>query len=184
MNNGIGKQTAKSAKQMAQAIAKQMAQEPMEVLRTARSQVTGTESSAPKEQRIAQAAPIPQEPANKQSQNSEAVHDQLVVQRRMEALNRELEDMHKQTLFKELQEKIVGGEDVPIEDYGELSMEQKQVLKAQKEAVQKQVQGQQIQKGNALPMPSSKRSRRFGPSRKQEAEKQQQRVEKPVPPSG
>ena len=182
MNNGIGKQATKSAKSLAQQIARQMAQEPLEVLKDVKSQVTGAENQPSSEH-----VPQPQQssPAtNPEIQKKEAERDKLSSQRRMEALNRELEDMHKQSVFKDLQERIAAGEDVPVEEYSELSMEQKQVLMAQKEAVKKQIEAQRAQSANILPMPTPKRSRKMGSSQKQEAEKQQQRVEKPVPPSG
>jgi hypothetical protein len=103
----------------------------------------------------------------------------------MEALNRELSDIHKQDLFKDLQAKISQGTIVPLEDYPELSMEQKQVLKAQMEAVRtSRRQDAQASKQLEVPAIHSKPSRRFGAGQKQEAEKQQTRVEKPVPPSG
>lgn len=182
MNSGIGKQAATSAKSLAQQIARQMAQEPLEVLKDVKSQVTGAENLPSREH-------SPQAQASSQAsspefQKKQAEHDKLSTQRRMEALVRELEDIHKQSVFRELQKKIAEGEDVSVEEYIELSMEQKQVLNAQKEAVQKQIQSQRTQSANVLPMPTPKRSRKMGSSQKQEAEKQQQRVEKPVPPSG
>jgi hypothetical protein len=103
----------------------------------------------------------------------------------MEALNQELKDIEKQDLFKDLQGKISEGEAVPLQDYSELSMEQKQVLKAQMEAVKKQkAQAEYNQASIEVPGVNSKPSRRFGAGQKHEAEKQQTRVEKPVPPSG
>jgi hypothetical protein len=63
-------------------------------------------------------------------------------------------------------------------------MEQKQVLKAQMEAVRIQKLKFEIQNSVEVPAIHSKPSRRFGAGQKQEAEKAQTRVEKPVPPSG
>ena len=101
----------------------------------------------------------------------------------MEAFMRELDEIRKQNLFKNLQAKISQGIEVPLEDYPELSMEQKQVLKAQMEAVKNQRLAA-AQPSSGLVEPTLKRGRRFGPTQKQEAEKQQTRVERPVPPSG
>jgi hypothetical protein len=105
--------------------------------------------------------------------------------RRMEALEAELKDIRKQDLFKDLQNKIAQGLEVPLEDYPELSMEQKQVLKAQMEAVkfQKQ-QAAYAQSQEGFKSPVSKKGRRFGETRKEEAQREQTHVEKPVPPSG
>ena len=101
----------------------------------------------------------------------------------MEAFQRELEDIRKQDLFKSLQEKISQGIIIPLEDYPDLSMEQKQVLKAQMEAVKNQMAKQQAAGQNTLEIPVSKKSRRFGTTQKQEAQKQTTHVEKPVPPN-
>ena len=176
--NSTAKQAGQSARDLAKKIARQIAQEPLEVLKTAGEQVGGPE--------------IPQSPESpstgtlpKTEENQQKIQDKLKAGRRMEALNQELKDIHKQDIFKDLQSRIAQGEEVPLEDYTELTMEQKQVLKAQMEAVKYQKQQQAYaQSQEGLPAPSSKRSRRFGQGQKQEAEKQQTRVEKPVPPSG
>ena len=44
MKTGLAQDTAKSAKNLAQQIAKQMAQEPLEILKTAGEQITGSET--------------------------------------------------------------------------------------------------------------------------------------------
>lgn len=161
-------------------IIKQIAQEPLEILKTAGEQVSGEAEAS--------AAEIPQDTENSSDQNKLLTHqrklqDEMKSGRRMEALNRELEDIQKQDLFSGLQRRIAEGEQIPLEDYGELSMEQKQVLKAQMEAVR--VQRAKVEyTGDRLIEPTAKRGRRFGPSRKQEVERQQTHVEKPVPPSG
>jgi len=178
--NTTAKQAGQSAKGLAQKIAKQIAQEPLEVLKDVREQV------APQE--ISPQNPQPSqnnENQNKALEEQQKIQDKMKSGRRMEALNRELSDIHKQDLFKDLQAKISQGIEVPLEDYSELSMEQKQVLKAQMEAV-RMSKRQNVQTSRQLEVPAihSKPSRRFGAGQKQEAEKQQTRVEKPVPPSG
>lgn len=180
MKNGIGSGTAKSAKNLAQAVAKQFARESQEILRTAKSQVAG-ETLRPQE--APQNSPQEAGAAGNPEGHGE-LQDKIKAVRRMEALNRELEDMHKQEVFKDLQKRISQGEEIPLENYSELSMEQKQVLRAQMEAVKIQKEQMENQSVPEVPGVRSKPSRRFGAGQKREAEKQQTRVEKPVPPSG
>jgi hypothetical protein len=105
--------------------------------------------------------------------------------RRMEALNRELDDIHKQEKFSDLQKRISEGEEISLEEYPELSMEQKQVLKAQMEAVKNQIAAQNNQGQNALIEPATHKGRQlFNFGKKQAMKNEQTRVEKPVPPSG
>lgn len=186
MKSALAQDTTKSAKSLAQQIAKQMAREFPEVLKTAGSQVTGVEKTPSTEN---PGPPRTQSEANKLLSHQQELQDKMKSTRLMEAFQRELEDIHKQDVFKDLQERIAGGEKIPLEDYSELSPEQKQVLKAQMEAVefqQKQAEYMASQEKGSL-FGSSKRSRKMGggsKGQKREAEKQQTRVEKPVPPSG
>ena len=172
-----------SAKKIAQNIARQIAEEPLEILKTASSQVTGVEVQKPQENY--------QQAQNSDSQaeliqHQQEIQENIKASRRIEAYKRELEDIHKQDLFGDLQQKIAQGIEVPISDYSELSVEQKQVLNAQMEAVKfqkKQAEYMETQSGGSL-FGSAKKGRKMGGGQKQEAEKQQTRVEKPVPPSG
>jgi hypothetical protein len=178
--NSTAKQTGQSARDLAQKIAKQMAREPLEVLKNAENQVTGQEELEPREN--------PNQNSDNQAKIAEhqrQLQDKMKSGRRMEALEAELKDIRKQDLFKDLQNKIAQGLEVPLEDYPELSMEQKQVLKAQMEAVkfQKQ-QAAYAQSQEGFKSPVSKKGRRFGETRKEEAQREQTHVEKPVPPSG
>lgn len=173
----------KTAKNLAQKIARQMAREPLEVLKTAGSQVTGVEAPMLRENE-----PQSQQTSGEQGkliQHQKELQDKMKSTRRMEALARELSDIYKHDIFEDLQAKIAKGIEVSLDDYSELTMEQKQVLRAQMEAVkfQKQQAAYQESRGG-FKMPGSKKGRRFGSTQKQEAEKQQTRVEKPVPPSG
>lgn len=179
MKSPLAQDTAKSAKAMAQQIAKQMAREPLEILKTAGEQTFGPEAP-----RTPENQPTGQEYTSQEQLGQKEELDSLKSSRRVEALNRELEDIRKQDLVHDLQKRISDGEDISLEEYPELTIEQKQVLKAQKEAVRSQNSKLNAQDANVLIEPSAKPSRRFGPTRKQEAEKQQTRVEKPVPPSG
>ncbi|KKT33242.1 MAG: hypothetical protein UW20_C0004G0076 [Candidatus Woesebacteria bacterium GW2011_GWB1_44_11] len=176
------KQAGQNTRDLAQKIARQMAEEPLEILKDAGTQVAGVEAGKPQENY----------PQNQDSGDTAKITgqegelaDKAKSARRMEALNREIRDIHKQDLFNDLQRKISQGVDIPVADYSELSMEQKQVLKAQMEAYKNQ--SEKIQNESAfreIPVVRSRPSRRFGAGQKQEAEKQQTRVEKPVPPSG
>jgi len=178
------KQASRSARDLAQKIARQMAQEPLEILKDAGAQVAGNEQSANR-QEVGPLDSKNSEGRTQTLQNQQKLQDKMKSIRRMEALNQELKDIRKQDLFKDLQNKISRGVDVPIADYTEFTMEQKQVLKAQMEAYKNQRENI-INKNASIDVPTihSKPSRRFGAGQKQEAEKQQTRVEKPVPPSG
>lgn len=177
---GVGNTTAKTVQDIAKTIAGQMAEEPLEILKDASGQVTGIEQGAPRK--------FPQDPNEngqpQQDPGQEELKDKAFADRRMRALQTEIDDIKRGEIFKELQSKISDGQIVPLEDYPELSMEQKQVLKAQMEAVRIQKLKFEIQNSVEVPAIHSKPSRRFGAGQKQEAEKAQTRVEKPVPPSG
>lgn len=180
MNSPLAQSTTKSASDLAQKIARQIAQEPLEILKIAREQTVGVETTGQPDSRTT-GQPVEQQ---KKLEEQQKLQDHLKSTRRMEAFQRELEDIRKQDLFKSLQEKISQGIEIPLEDYSQFSMEQKQVLKAQMEAVRNQKARQQASGQNSLEIPNSKKGRRFGSTQKQEAEKQTTRVEKPVPPSG
>lgn len=186
MKPNLAQSATKSAKTLAQQIAKQVRDESTEILRTATSQVTGNEKPFNPE---TSGPPQTEDQQAKLISHQQELQDKMKSSRLMEAFKRELEDIHKQDLFKDLQERISMGEDVPIENYPELSMEQRQVLNAQKEAVtyqRKQAEYMQSQESGPL-FGSSKKGRKMGAGnkgQKGEAEKQQTRVEKPVPPSG
>ena len=180
MKSGIGSDTAKSAKNLAQAIAKQIAGEPLEVLKTAKEQTMGVEAAEnpPTESNVSGME-------NKSANDQKEQIDKLKSARRIEALNREISDIKKQDLFKDLQERIANGEEVPLEDYPDLSIEQKQVLKAQMEAVKVQNSKLKVQSGGQLIEPQAHKGRQlFNFGKKQEVKRQQTHVEKIVPPSG
>ncbi|KKR63267.1 MAG: hypothetical protein UU02_C0028G0009 [Candidatus Woesebacteria bacterium GW2011_GWA1_40_43] len=126
--------TAKNTQQLAQDLAKQIAQEPLEILREAGKQVAGGEQDT-KSQDIIQPPDIQSsESRPKTTHYQNELQDKAKSSRRMEALNQEIADIRKQDLFNDLQSRIP--------------------------------------------------SRRFGAGQRHEAEKQQTRVEKPIPPSG
>lgn len=172
--------TAKTAQDTAKQIARQIAQEPAEILKEAGKQVVGEVSGQQDSQAVRQSDTQSGEKEKKE------LEDKRFADRRVQALQNEIDDIGKQKIFKDLQAKISEGVEVPLENYPELSMEQKQVLKAQMEAVKAQMIDAKYTnaKYSEVPTISSKPSRRFGAGQKTEAEKQQTRVEKPVPPSG
>ncbi len=178
MNNKIASDTAKSAQSLAQKIAQQMAREPIEVLKDIKEQTTGDTFGPPEKSDQNQ-------PTSGQTTSAEQgkIIDKQKSTRLIEALNRELADIHKQKIFNELQRRIAEGEEIPLNEYPELSMEQKQVLLAQMEAVKKQ-RAVRATDFSDVPAVHSKPSRRFGAGQKSQAQKEQTHVEKPVPPSG
>lgn len=181
MKSPLAQNTAKSSKNLAKAIVKQMAQEPAEILKTAQEQAFGKES-------------FPQKPGqnldkgvdrDRKLDEQQKISDKLRSQRHVEALNRELADIKRQNLFKDLQKRISDGEVVPLEDYPELFPEQKQVLSAQMQAVREQKTNVQRGQEEGLVEPASKKGRKlFNFGKKTAMKREQTHVEKPVPPSG
>lgn len=142
----------------------QIVSEPLEMLKSVAKQVSVPEN-------------IPSTEQPKLDQTAMAQQDG----RHLEALESELKDIRRQKIFKDLMRRIQAGEDIPLEEFTELSYEQRDVLKAQIEAI-KTRNTQQV--SNQLVEPISARGRKMGGGQKQSAQKQTTRVEKPVPPSG
>lgn len=104
---------------------------------------------------------------------------------RLRELEAEIEKVRIDQKIKELQEKIMAGETVYLENYPEIPIEQKQVLKAQIEAVRQRMMEQESSQ-SVKTEPSTKPSRRlfsFGGSKKH-AEDLQRSTETRMPPSG
>jgi hypothetical protein len=159
-------------KSIAQQIAKQIAQEPFEMLKSAGEQVGVVESQPeqpPENQK-------PKEPDEQQKQKM-----MLQGQRQLEALNREVKDIEKQRLIKDVQEKINNGEELNLANYPELTMEEREVLMAQMQAVK--ARAQMAGQGDPLIQPAAKPNRKFA-GEGLGAKRQQTHVEKPLPPSG
>ncbi len=175
----LARDTTNSAKNLAQQIAKQAAREPLEILKDVKEQTSGETLNPSVNPPDNQG-----EDRKKMVNDQEKIGDKIKSGRRMEALTREIEDIRKQSIFKDLQRRISEGEEVSLEEYSELSMEQKQVLMAQMEAVKNQKAMADKNALTEVPTVHSKPSRRFGAGQKSQAEKEQTRVEKPVPPSG
>jgi hypothetical protein len=168
------------AKNIAKTVAKQIAQEPLEILKTAKEQVTPTQNYREEKK---------EQPDNdnqaKELEEKKDSQDKMMASRRREALERELEDIKKEKLFADLQRRIANGEEVFLEEYPTLSVEQKQVLMAQMEAVKNRVEMQKNQGQNTFTEPAAKKGRQlFNFGKKTAMQREQTRVEKPVPPSG
>jgi hypothetical protein len=173
--------TTAQVKQLVKKSAQQMAQEPLELLKSAAKQITGAENlpnSNPKEQQQK-----PKEEGDGVPQDEKDYKKQVAEQdgRHLQALESELKDIRRQKLFNELMKRVQDGEDVPLEEFSELSFEQKDVLKAQMEAVKARNLQQTT---SSVDMPTSKKGRKMGGGQKGAAKKEETRVEKPVPPSG
>jgi len=165
-----------SAKTLARQAAKQIAREPWEILEGAGKQITGVEQPSHSESHPP--VPVPDEEARLQEQ------DKAQSARRMEVLDMELIEIGRQRIFNELQRKIQEGQEVFLNDITELSYEQKDVLKAQMEFIK--AQKDQMQNGGAVQEPAAKPSRRFafGRGAKAQAQREQTKTERPLPPSG
>lgn len=176
---GYFSDTKKATKNIAQQIARQMAQEPLEVLKESGRQLSGNENlEKPKSQEDQKGG------ENKGVQEIDVKNAQMKSQRLYDAYKREIEDIRREKVFKDIQGRIAQGEYVPLLDYPELAREQREVLAAQYQAVQEQkrAQAQGQEKGN--PQIVSKPSRRMMAGQKTAMKREQTRVEKPVPPSG
>lgn len=173
--NNTAKQVSQTAGVLAKNVVKNATEESLEILKEGGRQVAGISSSE-----------ADQKVPRKQEYNltESYANDKVRSSRLIGALQKEIEDIRKQDLVKELQTKISRGDEISLDDYHELGIEEKQVLKAQMEAYQIRKSQVGSESFKEVPVVRSKPSRRFGAGQKHEAEKQQTRVEKPIPPSG
>ncbi len=169
--------TTAQVKQAIKKSAKTFADEPLELLKSARKQITGEEM--PEDQDYEKSNVI-QGPSQEEQKYKKEKEEQ--DGRHIEALESELKDIRRQKIFNELMQRIQNGEDIPLEEFSQLSYEQKDVLKAQMEAIKKQKLNAEST-NNQLVEPTAKKGRQLM-GQKQSAQKQTTRVEKPVPPSG
>lgn len=170
-------------KQAIKKSAQQIRQEPLELLRTAAKQVTGVENLPNSNPEVPPASTG--ETESSLGGQDETNYKKKVAEqdgRHLQALESELKDIRRQKLFNDLMRRIQNGEDVPLEEFAELSYEQKDVLKAQAEAVRQQKVTSNMLQG--IPEPSAKKGRKMGGGQKGAAKREETRVEKPVPPSG
>ncbi|HSX49164.1 MAG TPA: hypothetical protein VLE44_02815 [Candidatus Saccharimonadales bacterium] len=158
-------------KQTAQQIAKQVARNTFEesekFLKSAREQIYPVQRAPEREQREEKPREEPTPPK---------------TNRLLQSYNTELEEIRRDNLFKDLQIKIANGEDVPLENYqNELSSEQREVLKAQIEAIHARKVAEESRQNESLPQIVSKRARGMMNTFKK---RNQQHVEMRQPPSG
>jgi hypothetical protein len=171
------KQVVKQTKQLGSHVVKQMATEPLEVLKSAGSQVTGSEarSSRPAKERDIPAKDLINLESNalkkSKTKGASKSKQQLDSESRklLETNRQELEMIRKQKVYEDISKRIAQGEDVPLENITELTIEQKQVLKAQKEAIKKRAEMENQEK--PLVVPQSKKSRGLMPGMKGKLER-------------
>ena len=169
----------KTVKNLAQQAAKQAIQEPLEILKGAGKQIVGAET-----QDITQNENVSEEPGKSQKSSSSQEAAKLEAQgaRQLQALEAELKDISKHDVFSDIQAKISNGEYVPLQDYPELSYEQREVFKAQAEAMkERKMMGEKRQTPLVEPPPKKGRQIAGMPGHVQ---KQQTHVERVQPPSG
>ncbi len=169
---------AQTAKQAAIATARQVARQSNEILNSARQQIAPTpEISRPESKPTPSSEPRVNPEQEKQRKEAS-------LRNMMRSYDTELSEIRRENLFKELQRKISEGEEVPLEDFagGELSSEQKDVLKAQMEAVQAQKNATQVQSQESPLQVVAKKGRNamMGMFKK----KNETHVETRQPPSG
>jgi hypothetical protein len=174
------------SKQAALKAVKSLLNEPSEILKTAAKQIALEPESSDKNNNSNQSDSFLGIQENGFSEEEKRKQQQVDMSRLRE-LEAELRQVRIENIVRELQEKIMNGEPVYLEEYAELPIEQKQVLKAQMEAVAQRRQAEaQAQASKAAFEPSSRPSRRlfgFGTSKKH-AEDLQKSTETRMPPSG
>jgi len=125
---GVISDSGKTIKQQAQKIAKQLAQEPFEMAKSAKSQVSPFEivqgQGQPKTTNRSNQTRTPSD--TQRQENADKIQSQRLIQ----AYEQELKDISKKSLYEELLEMTGQGIYVPVEDYPQLSPEERQVLKA------------------------------------------------------
>ena len=170
-------------KKAPQDIAKKVLEETSEVLDEAAGQVLGSKDvNASSNGSINNPLGLQESPDFTEEEKNRRKQADLSRLRELEA---EIEKVRIEQEVKELQEKIMRGETVYLENYTDIPIEQKQVLKAQMEVV-KQRMTVQTASQDVKPEPSTKPSRRlfgFGGSKKH-AEDLQRSTETRMPPSG
>jgi len=146
-----------TAKQAAINVARQTARESNEFLKSAREQIAPTREEN-------------KGGVNSENSNSEPKKDkeQDIAKIRehsgfMQTYKHELEQIRKDNLFKKLQKDVTSGVEVPLAEYlNDLSSEQREVLKAQMEAVKvRKMQEEEAKKKESVPEVISKKGRQM-----------------------
>ena len=117
-------------------------------MKSAAKQINVSENTKPLEQ-----------PINQEQSNLDKTAIAEKDGRHLQALESELKDIRRQKIFNELMRRIQAGENIPLEEFTELSYEQRDVLKAQIEAVK--TRNSQLVT-DQLVMPSAKKGRKMG----------------------
>lgn len=177
--------TSSQLKKAAIKMAQDLAQEPVEILKGVASQVLPVSEELSQNSKDSQSSFFGIK-KNNFSQEEKEEQDRVDISRLRE-LESELKQIRIEKQVRELQEKIANGDVVYLEKYPEIPIEQKQVLKAQMEAVAKRRQEEaKAQSSYIQAEPSSRPSRRlfsFGGSKKY-AEDLSKSRETRMPPSG
>ena len=156
MNKGVISDTTKTAKNLAKQIARQAVREPIEILKSAGTQVAGQENT-PSVRPTQEGQTTSSGPTETSSRDKAKVQAQS--QRMLQALETELADIKK-------------------------TNEHEKMVEVQQQQVEEQKKKEEAAKNPSLSI-TSKPSRRIGAlGQKQAAQKQTTRVEKPIPPSG
>jgi len=168
------------AKQLAIDVAKKMAQEPLEILKNAEETILSSQSQEIQKRMDGQVEQRSQVAAG----NPEGGMKKEKELRTMQALENEIRDIRINRTIEEIQKKISLGESVYFENYLELPPEQIEILKTQKEEMDKKRIYEAQMSGRGAIKSGSKRGRRFGSSKKQVSDRESTRTENPTPPSG
>lgn len=178
MNQGIKQAVGKQTRILAQKTAKTIAQEPLEVVKSAGRQVTGLETSGQSMQRP---------PAGQSSSPSLNKIDEQKIRERgervLQALESELKDIRKQKLFDQIQRKIANGEQVNLLSYPELSQDQRETLESQMKVFEAQKANAEAN-NRTLVEPKTKRPRKFLAGMQGQVDKLKRKTEIRLPPTG
>lgn len=159
---------------------RKVAAEPFEILKSAKEQITPI-NQIPKEKPMQ-----PPSPNLSGKEESGVTGGQTATETyRVRELESEVKQIALSKLVSDLQRQISEGREISLESYSNIPIEQKQVLKAQMEAVGvRLLQQEQTQESIE---PSTKRSRRMQGAvkgMKGQMEKLKKKVETRMPPSG
>lgn len=181
------KATTNTAGDIAKKAAQQAAHEPWEILRQALKQTGMPAGPASNEELFGIEGQVQENKqdigAKKEISEEERQEAKKKDERLLSALEVELTEIRRQKLFAEIQRRIANGEEIAIENFPDLSWQQKEVLKAQIEALRERRVASEKQQ-QELVEPVSKRGRRLFGGMFGGVKKQQERVERPLPPSG
>ena len=182
----IGKSVRNTTKSLGKSAAKKVFEESLELIQESRKQILN-ERNNPSPQ-----APqgLPGNMAGK-GMGSKLPEDyerrvKGEEKRKLEDLDRRIQEIRKQKLVEDLQKRISAGESINLVDYPELGWEQRQVLQAQMQAIKtRKLQIAQEGEDN-LSEPGTKRKRGIfrGRGMKSKVEKLKRKSEIRMPPSG